>query len=60
MILVLVVLNYFLILELFDFFFLGFVSCQMKALKALGLDVQKGTVTTEGLVIQTKIFITRM
>ena len=52
-------LNYFLILELFDlFFFLRFVSWQMKALKALELDVQKGTVTTEGSVIQTKLFIT--
>lgn len=51
-------LNYFLILVLFDFF--CFVSWQMKALKGLDLDVQKGTVTTEGSVTQTKFFITRM
>lgn len=33
---------------------------QMKALKDLGLDVSKGTVTTENSVTQTKIFITRL
>lgn len=33
---------------------------QMKALKDLGLDVAKGTVTTEGSVIETKFFITRL
>lgn len=32
---------------------------QMKALKDLGLDVMKGTVTTENSVKQTKFFITR-
>ncbi|KAL6494278.1 ACT domain-containing protein acr12 [Orobanche gracilis] len=31
----------------------------MKALKDLGLDVLKGTVTTENLITQTKFFITR-
>lgn len=33
---------------------------QMKALKDLGLDVMKGTVTTENSVKQTKFFITRL
>jgi hypothetical protein len=33
---------------------------QMKALKDLGLDVSKGTVSTEGSVKQTKFFITRL
>ena len=32
----------------------------MKALKDLGLDVSKGTVSTEGAVKQTKLFITRL
>lgn len=31
----------------------------MKALKDLGLDVTKGTVTTEASVVQTKFFIMR-
>lgn len=35
------------------------VSLQIKALKDLGLDVTKGSVTTEGSVKQTKFFITR-
>jgi hypothetical protein len=34
------------------------MSRQMKALKDLGLDVSKGTVSTEGLVKLTKFFIT--
>lgn len=33
---------------------------QMKALKDLGLDVAKGTVTTEGSEKRTKFFITRL
>uniref|UniRef100_A0A5B7B018 ACT domain-containing protein ACR n=1 Tax=Davidia involucrata TaxID=16924 RepID=A0A5B7B018_DAVIN len=37
---------------------LGALIDTMKALKDLGLDVAKGTVTTEGSVIQTKFFIT--
>ncbi|KAL8253396.1 hypothetical protein R6Q59_037089 [Mikania micrantha] len=39
---------------------LGALIDTMKALKDLGLDVAKGTVTTEGSVIQTKFFITRL
>ncbi|OVA06004.1 hypothetical protein BVC80_1707g110 [Macleaya cordata] len=39
---------------------LGALIDTMKALKDLGLDVAKGTVTTEESVIQTKFFITRM
>ncbi|KAM0000234.1 putative ACT domain-containing protein ACR1-12 [Helianthus debilis subsp. tardiflorus] len=37
---------------------LGALIDTMKALKDLGLDVVKGTVTTEGTVTQTKFFIT--
>lgn len=33
---------------------------QMKALKDLGLDVAKGTVTKEDAVTKTKFFITRL
>lgn len=36
------------------------VVVQMKALKDLGLDVAKGTVSTEASLKQTKIFITHM
>ncbi|KAL6327144.1 hypothetical protein AAG906_014962 [Vitis piasezkii] len=39
---------------------LGALVDTMKALKGLDLDVQKGTVTTEGSVTQTKFFITRI
>ncbi|PIA28279.1 hypothetical protein AQUCO_07200141v1 [Aquilegia coerulea] len=39
---------------------LGALIDTMKALKDLGLDVAKGTVTTEGSVIQTKFFITHL
>ncbi|XP_031382465.1 ACT domain-containing protein ACR12-like isoform X2 [Punica granatum] len=39
---------------------LGALIDTMKALKQLGLDVLKGTVTTEGPVKQTKFFITRL
>ncbi|XP_010271671.1 PREDICTED: ACT domain-containing protein ACR12-like [Nelumbo nucifera] len=39
---------------------LGALIDTMKALKDLGLDVTKGTVTTEGTVIQTKFFITKL
>lgn len=39
---------------------LGALIDTMKALKDLGLDVSKGTVTTEGAVKQTKLFITRL
>ncbi|XP_073123933.1 ACT domain-containing protein ACR12 isoform X2 [Henckelia pumila] len=39
---------------------LGALLDTMKALKDLGLDVLKGTVTTENSVIQTKFFITRL
>nr|GEY64752.1 hypothetical protein [Tanacetum cinerariifolium] len=39
---------------------LGALIDTMKALKSLGLDVAKGTVTTEGSVIETKFFITRL
>ncbi|KNA13730.1 hypothetical protein SOVF_112770 [Spinacia oleracea] len=39
---------------------LGALIDTMKALKVLGLDVSKGTVTTEGAVKQTKLFITRL
>ncbi|CAA2998493.1 ACT domain-containing ACR12 [Olea europaea subsp. europaea] len=39
---------------------LGALIDTMKALKDLGLDVLKGTVTTENSVIQTKFFITRL
>ncbi|XP_058107334.1 ACT domain-containing protein ACR12 isoform X3 [Magnolia sinica] len=35
-------------------------SSSMKALKDLGLDVAKGTVTTEASVLRTKFFITRL
>ncbi|KOM36375.1 hypothetical protein LR48_Vigan02g252500 [Vigna angularis] len=38
---------------------LGALLDTMKALKDLGLDVSKGTVSTEGLVKQTKFFITQ-
>ncbi|KAJ4831733.1 hypothetical protein Tsubulata_031005 [Turnera subulata] len=38
---------------------LGALIDTMRALKDLGLDVTKGTVTTEGSVKQTKLFITR-
>ncbi|KAE8706468.1 ACT domain-containing protein DS12 [Hibiscus syriacus] len=38
---------------------LGALIDTMRALKDLGLDVAKGTVVTEGLVKQTKFFITR-
>ncbi|KAJ6790469.1 ACT domain-containing protein ACR12 [Iris pallida] len=38
---------------------LGALIDTMKALKDLGLDVTKGTVTTEASVTQTKIFITK-
>lgn len=38
---------------------LGALIDTMKALKDLGLDVSKGTVTTENNVIETKFFITR-
>ncbi|XP_058768594.1 ACT domain-containing protein ACR12 [Vicia villosa] len=38
---------------------LGALLDTMKALKDLGLDVSKGTVSTEGPVKQTKIFITQ-
>ncbi|XP_020210808.1 ACT domain-containing protein ACR12 isoform X2 [Cajanus cajan] len=38
---------------------LGALIDTMKALKDLGLDVLKGTVSTEGLVKQTKFFITQ-
>uniref|UniRef100_A0A7C8YIE9 ACT domain-containing protein ACR n=1 Tax=Opuntia streptacantha TaxID=393608 RepID=A0A7C8YIE9_OPUST len=37
---------------------LGALIDTMKALRDLGLDVSKGTVTTEGAVKQTKLFIT--
>ncbi|KAI3750811.1 hypothetical protein L2E82_21658 [Cichorium intybus] len=39
---------------------LGALIDTMKSLKDLGLDVAKGTVTTEGSVIETKFFITRL
>ncbi|KAL8551816.1 hypothetical protein ACS0TY_000753 [Phlomoides rotata] len=39
---------------------LGALLDTMKALKDLGLDVSKGTVTTDNSVIQTKFFITRL
>ncbi|XP_052199469.1 ACT domain-containing protein ACR12 isoform X2 [Diospyros lotus] len=39
---------------------LGALIDTMKALKDLGLDVAKGTVTTEGSAKQTKFFITRL
>ncbi|KAL9224383.1 hypothetical protein vseg_000420 [Gypsophila vaccaria] len=39
---------------------LGALIDTMKALKDLGLDVTKGTVTTEGTVKQTKLFITHL
>ncbi|KAJ4970177.1 hypothetical protein NE237_003276 [Protea cynaroides] len=39
---------------------LGALIDTMKALKDLGLDVTKGTVTTEGSVKQTKFFITQL
>ncbi|KAI3458840.1 hypothetical protein Pfo_015503 [Paulownia fortunei] len=39
---------------------LGALIDTMKALKDLGLDVLKGTVTTENSVTQTKFFITRL
>ncbi|GAB4855165.1 ACT domain-containing protein acr12 [Ancistrocladus abbreviatus] len=39
---------------------LGALIDTMKALKDLGLDVSKGTVTTEGPVKQTKLFINRL
>lgn len=39
---------------------LGALIDTMKALKDLGLDVSKGTVTAESSVIQTKFFITRL
>lgn len=39
---------------------LGALIDTMKALKDLGLDVAKGTVTTEGSAIETKFFITRL
>ncbi|GMG99479.1 hypothetical protein Nepgr_001319 [Nepenthes gracilis] len=39
---------------------LGALIDTMKALKDLGLDVSKGTVTTEGSIKQTKLFITRL
>ncbi|MCL7049415.1 hypothetical protein MKW94_024907 [Papaver nudicaule] len=39
---------------------LGALIDTMKALRDLGLDVTKGTVTTVESVIQTKLFITRM
>ncbi|XP_075496393.1 ACT domain-containing protein ACR12-like isoform X2 [Primulina tabacum] len=39
---------------------LGALPDTMKALKDLGLDVLKGTVTTENSVTQTKFFITRL
>lgn len=39
---------------------LGALIDTMNALKDLGLDVSKGTVTTEGSIIQTKFFITRL
>ncbi|KAK4772108.1 hypothetical protein SAY86_013883 [Trapa natans] len=39
---------------------LGALIDTMNALKELGLDVSKGTVTTEGPVKQTKFFITRL
>ncbi|KAF3434479.1 hypothetical protein FNV43_RR25582 [Rhamnella rubrinervis] len=39
---------------------LGALIDTMRALKDLGLDVAKGTVTTEGSVKQTKFFITRL
>ncbi|CAO2832717.1 unnamed protein product [Amaranthus hypochondriacus] len=39
---------------------LGALIDTMKALKDLGLDVSKGTVSTEGAVKQTKLFITRL
>lgn len=39
---------------------LGALIDTMKALKDLGLDVAKGTVTTENSVTQTKFFITRL
>ncbi|XP_024969917.1 ACT domain-containing protein ACR12-like [Cynara cardunculus var. scolymus] len=39
---------------------LGALIDTMKALKHLGLDVAKGTVTTEGSVTQTEFFITRL
>ncbi|XP_042491948.1 ACT domain-containing protein ACR12 [Macadamia integrifolia] len=38
---------------------LGALMDTIKALKDLGLDVAKGTVTTEGPIKQTKFFITR-
>ncbi|KAG9455981.1 hypothetical protein H6P81_000489 [Aristolochia fimbriata] len=38
---------------------LGALVDTMKALKDLGLDVSKGTVTTEASIIKTKFFITR-
>ncbi|KAF8403278.1 hypothetical protein HHK36_011380 [Tetracentron sinense] len=39
---------------------LGALMDTMKSLCDLGLDVVKGTVTTEGSVLQTKFFITRL
>ncbi|XP_020684482.1 ACT domain-containing protein ACR12 [Dendrobium catenatum] len=39
---------------------LGALIDTMKAIKDLGLDVTKGTVTTEDSVLKTKIFITKM
>ncbi|KAK9696969.1 hypothetical protein RND81_08G007000 [Saponaria officinalis] len=39
---------------------LGALIDTMRALKELGLDVSKGTVTTEGTVKQTKLFITHL
>ncbi|XP_058107325.1 ACT domain-containing protein ACR12 isoform X2 [Magnolia sinica] len=39
---------------------LGALIDTMKALKDLGLDVAKGTVTTEASVLRTKFFITRL
>lgn len=39
---------------------LGALVDTMKALKDLGLDVLKGTVSTENSVTQTKFFITRL
>ncbi|XP_048494664.1 ACT domain-containing protein ACR12-like [Beta vulgaris subsp. vulgaris] len=39
---------------------LGALIDTMKALKDLSLDVSKGTVSTEGAVKQTKLFITRL
>lgn len=39
---------------------LACLPVQMKSLKDLGLDVAKGTVTTEGSVTQTKFLITQL